>query len=152
MLTLNTEILEQVVATAKRNASTQPRWINAIERAASELVNNPYIEALDDHTLLIGSVSGNTYTSNGVCQCQAYQNGKPCYHRAMSRLYQRYVEAVVEAERTKYVCRSCGEKIHEPGPCYACVSRGPVRSIRGYNYDRKETPAQRATRLMNELY
>jgi hypothetical protein len=98
---LNADILATVVATAKRNAASQPRWINAIERAASEMATNPYIEALDSHTLLIGSASGNTYTSNGVCQCEAFQHGKACYHRAMSRLYERYNEAEKQAAATK---------------------------------------------------
>ncbi len=93
MLTLNSDILATVVETAKYNAASQPRWVSAIERAAIELANNPYIEALDSHTLLIGSASGKAYTSNGVCQCEAFQHGKPCYHRAMSRLYERYNEA-----------------------------------------------------------
>ncbi len=93
MLTLNTDILAAVVETAKRNAASQPRWIAAIERAASELANNPYIEALDSHTLLIGSASGKSYTANGTCGCVAFGHGQPCYHRAMSRLYERYNEA-----------------------------------------------------------
>ncbi len=103
MITLNADILATVVATAKRNAASQPRWINAIERAASELANNPYIEALDSHTLLIGSASGKSYTSNGICQCEAFQHGKqPCYHRAMSRLYERYNEAI-EQQHSKHI-------------------------------------------------
>ena len=91
MLTLNSDILAQVVATAKVSAAGT-RWVNAIERAGSELATNPYIEISGDH-LLIGSPSGNTYESNGVCQCTAYEYGhKPCWHRAAHRLLVRYSE------------------------------------------------------------
>ncbi len=93
MLTLNATILAQVITDAKHNAAQHPRWLAAIERAAVELDSNPYIEALDDHTLLIGSPSGNTYTANGACQCEASRRGIPCWHRAAARLYTRYTEA-----------------------------------------------------------
>lgn len=94
MITLDTNILNQVVSRAKQSAAQQPRWITAITRAVVELESNPYIEALDDHTLLIGSPSGNVYESNGVCQCKAHEHGQPCWHRAAARLYQRYTEAL----------------------------------------------------------
>lgn len=95
MLSLNTAILEQVVTTAKQRAGSEPRWINAIDRAASELVSNPYIEVQGDH-LLIGSPSGNVYNVNGSCQCTAFEHGKPCYHRAMKQLLVRYNEAATK--------------------------------------------------------
>lgn len=93
MLHLHTDTLNKVIATAKTNAAGDQRWVNAIDRAAELLVNNPYVEALDDHTLLIGSESGKVYSSNGVCQCKAFENGQPCKHRAAARLYTRYLEA-----------------------------------------------------------
>ncbi len=102
MLTLDPTTLAQVVNSAKLAAAQDQRWLNAIDRAATELIENPYIEALDDHTLLIAGSSG-VYTSNGSCQCMAFQNGQPCYHRAMSRLYQRYTETQArQARRPAY--------------------------------------------------
>lgn len=98
MLNLQPDILNTVVEQAKRSAADHPRWVKAIEKAAVELVENPYIEALDNHTLLIGSTSGNTYIGNGKCQCEAYRRGIPCYHRAAAKLYQRYIE--MEAKHT----------------------------------------------------
>lgn len=98
MLTLNTDILAQVITEAQRNASRHPRWVTAIARAAAELDSNPYIEAMNDHTLLIGSPSGNTYIGNGACQCEAYRRSIPCWHRAAARLYHRYLET--EARQT----------------------------------------------------
>ena len=96
MLNLQPNLLAQVIAAAQQSAAAHPRWLTAISRAARELVDNPYIEALDDHTLLIGSASGQSYTANGVCQCEAYRHGQPCYHRAAARLYRRYTEAQSE--------------------------------------------------------
>lgn len=93
MLNLNIDILNQVIEEAQRSAAAYPRWIAAIARAARELEGNPYMEALDDHTLLIGSPSGNTYIGNGTCQCEAFRRGLPCWHRAAARLYKRYTEA-----------------------------------------------------------
>lgn len=102
MLNLNPSILNLVVVQAQASAAAYPRWVAAITRAAVELESNPYIEAQDDHTLLIGSPSGNAYVGNGTCQCTAYTgilDGKqvhagnqPCWHRAAARLYHRYVE------------------------------------------------------------
>jgi len=100
MLNLNQDTLNAVVTTALQSASEHPRWVRAIERAAQELVENPYIEVVGDH-LLIGSPSGNSYESNGVCQCHAYTNGKACWHRAATQLVFRYNEAVKKAAYNK---------------------------------------------------
>jgi hypothetical protein len=100
MLTLNITILNQVIEEAQRSSASHPRWLAAIARAARELEGNPYMEALDDHTLLIGSPSGNTYIGNGTCQCEAYRRGIPCWHRAAARLYMRYIEAEARAAQS----------------------------------------------------
>lgn len=92
-LNLNAAILATVITRAKASAADSPRWVAAIERAARELTDNPFIEALDDHTLLLASASGECYTANGVCGCSAFNFKQPCWHRAAARLYQRYVEA-----------------------------------------------------------
>jgi hypothetical protein len=96
MITINHDTLNTVVATAKQRAASDPRWVRAIERAAIELANNPFIEISGDH-LLIGSPSGNSYDVNGSCQCKAYLNGKqPCWHRSARQLIARCNEAQVK--------------------------------------------------------
>jgi hypothetical protein len=100
MLSLDTAILATVVATAKQSAASQPRWINAIERAASEMMSNPYIEIAGDH-LLIGSPSGNCYDVNGTCQCRAVEVSRPCWHRAAKQLLVRYRQAEKQAAAAK---------------------------------------------------
>ena len=98
MLTLDPTTLQQVVNTARAASMGDRPWLNAIDRAAAELTENPYIERQDGH-LLIGSPSGQVYSANGACQCRAFQNGRPCWHRAAGRLVQRYDEATAAQVR-----------------------------------------------------
>lgn len=95
---INREQLAQVAAEAIAKINPkQPngqRWINAIAKAVTEIENNPFMTyEHDSHSLLILSeTSGNIYTANGSCQCEAFKKGFPCRHRAAARLIQRYVE------------------------------------------------------------
>lgn len=91
MLNINHDILNSVVSTALSAVQGDKRWTNAIKNAHALLVENPYIEALDDHTLLIGGENG-VYVSNSDCQCISYQNKKPCRHRVAARIWMRYNE------------------------------------------------------------
>lgn len=96
MLSLNTEIFENIVETAKTNADTSPRWIKAIDKAAEYLVDLSWVE-WDGYELIVVSCQSNEiYTANSVCQCKAYENGNPCWHRAAARLMKRYDEAMAE--------------------------------------------------------
>lgn len=119
MLNLQADILNLVVIQAKQSAAAHPRWLNAIERAAVELESNPWIEAQDDHTLLIGSPSGQTYIGNGSCQCAAYAHGIPCWHRAAARLYHRYVE--MEAKSALVECSQPDNGCSIDEPCTAHI-------------------------------
>lgn len=92
MLNLNSTTLEQVVANAKHLAHADARWLNAIDRAAGELATNPYVERQASGELLIGSPSGNVYSTSSSCSCTAAQYGRPCWHRAAARLVTRYDE------------------------------------------------------------
>ncbi len=83
---INQTVLDTVVTAAISKCGGNKRWANAVRRAATELVTNPYVHH-DGHALLILSASGQMYEANGVCQCKAYQSGKqPCWHRAAKRL------------------------------------------------------------------
>ncbi len=93
MLNLNPSTLAVVVAQARSDASAHPRWLAAIGRACLELETNPWVERAD-HGLIIGSPSGKCYAANGVCQCRAYDFGRPCWHRAAARLVRLHDEAV----------------------------------------------------------
>lgn len=129
-LVLNGTTLQAVADQALVDAAAHPRWITAIGRALVELDTNPYIEWTDGH-LLIASPSGVVYAANGICQCQAFIHGQPCWHRAAARLVRRYHEA-----------REAAQRAQEPtGPCGACTA----------TLNRK-IAAARATALVNELF
>jgi hypothetical protein len=97
------EIFNQVVSNAIEAAITNckieslaKRWERAIDRAVTEIKENPYLDydEKEAHLLILSSSSNNIYAANGVCQCLAYQNGKhPCWHRAAARIWRLYLEA-----------------------------------------------------------
>jgi hypothetical protein len=91
-LTLNPTTLAAVVEKATHDAANHPRWLVAIARAIVELESNPFIARGDLHGLIIGSTSGKCYTSNGVCQCTAFEFKQPCWHRAAARLVRLHDE------------------------------------------------------------
>src|SRR4051794_23509089 len=88
MLNLDCNILNAVVDQAMRDAAGHPRWLTAINRAVVELLSNVYMHRDEEHggLILVSSSSGELYTSNGVCQCLAFQHNQPCWHRAAARL------------------------------------------------------------------
>jgi hypothetical protein len=71
MLTLNSSTLAAVAEKAATDAADSPRWLTAIGRALLELDSNPWIERAAHGGLIIGSPSGQCYSSNGVCQCES---------------------------------------------------------------------------------
>jgi hypothetical protein len=103
MLNLDPTTLSAVVDQALQAAADHPRWLNAIDRAATELIENPLICRQNDHLLIASSSSDQIYSANGVCQCRAFTSGQPCWHRAAGRLVQRYDEAQArQAQRPAY--------------------------------------------------
>ena len=102
--------LSKVELTVK-DAQTKKRWINAISKAAAEIENNGVFMTWqdDEQSLLIWSQKSNhIYSANGVCQCRAFEQNAPCFHRAAARLVRLYIEAennpapVNEMSRTGY--------------------------------------------------
>jgi hypothetical protein len=85
--------MQQVVREAFDKVSGSRRWQAAIVRAKQQLEENPYMH-FDGHALLILSSSGEIYNANGACQCKAYANGQPCWHRAAARLVERYIQTL----------------------------------------------------------
>lgn len=91
MLSIDRDTLQQVAQEAFNKVSGNRRWEMAIVKAKAQLESNPYIH-FDGESLLILSPSNEIYTANGACQCKAFRNGQPCWHRAAARLIQRYNE------------------------------------------------------------
>jgi hypothetical protein len=90
MMNLDQKRIEMVTEEAF-NKTSNLRWQMAITKAKVELESNPYMH-LDGDALLILSPSGEIYSANGACQCKAYTNNQPCWHRAAARLVKRYME------------------------------------------------------------
>jgi hypothetical protein len=77
------------------DAQTKKRWVNAIVKATVEIEENGVFMTWmkEDKSLLIWSQkSNNIYAANGVCQCRAFEQGSPCFHRAAARLVRLYKE------------------------------------------------------------
>jgi hypothetical protein len=77
------------------DTQTKARWIRAIAKAVAEVEQNgDFMTWMDDsQSLLIWSQKSNQiYSSNGVCQCRAFEQGAPCFHRAAARIVRLYME------------------------------------------------------------
>ncbi len=78
------------------DAQTKRRWIRAVAKATVEIEENGVFMTWQeaDKSLLIWSQKSNSiYSANGVCQCRAFEQGSPCFHRAAARLIRLYMEA-----------------------------------------------------------
>ena len=92
MLNIDQSRMQQVVQDAFDKVSGSRRWQTAIAKAKQQIEENPYLH-FNGSALFILSPSGEIYTANGTCQCKAFANGQPCWHRAAARLVQQYNEA-----------------------------------------------------------
>lgn len=91
MLSINQDRLQQVAQDAFDKVSGNRRWETAIAKAKAQLESNPFMH-FDGESLLILSPSGEIYTADGACQCKAYRQHQPCWHRAAARLVRRCAE------------------------------------------------------------
>jgi hypothetical protein len=91
MMRIDPDKIQQVAQEAFDKVSGNRRWEVAIAKAKAQLETNPYMH-FDGRSLLILSPSGEIYSANGKCQCKAFINGQPCWHRAAARLVERYNE------------------------------------------------------------
>ena len=91
MLNIDEDRMQQVIQQAFDRVAGNRRWETAIARAKQQLESNPYMH-FDGATLLVLSESSEIYRADVTCQCKAFANGQPCWHRAAARLVQRYNE------------------------------------------------------------
>jgi hypothetical protein len=102
MLDLDQNKLYDVAAMANdkvlhsvKDSRLAKRWQNAIIRALVEIEVASEFMHYDqrDNALVIWSQKSNAiYEANGVCQCRAFNEGQPCWHRAAARLVKLYEE------------------------------------------------------------
>ena len=82
------EALAKVELTVK-DASNKKRWINAIAKAAAQIELHGEFMTYDEtenHLVIWSQDSNEIYSANGVCQCQAFEKGFACWHRAAARI------------------------------------------------------------------
>jgi hypothetical protein len=91
MININSDKMNEVAQEAF-DKTTNLRWQTAIAKAKQQLESNPFMH-FDGDALLILSDSNEIYRANGTCQCKAFRNNQPCWHRAAARLVKRYNEA-----------------------------------------------------------
>ncbi|HEV2862582.1 MAG TPA: hypothetical protein VGX48_16325 [Pyrinomonadaceae bacterium] len=91
MMNVDEGRMQSVIQAAFDKVSGSRRWQTAIAKAKQEIESNPFMH-FNGQSLLILSPSGEIYDADGACQCKAYANGQPCWHRAAARLFQRYNE------------------------------------------------------------
>jgi hypothetical protein len=107
------------------DAHNKKRWVNAIAKATVEIEQNGDFMTWmkEDKSLLIWSQkSNNIYAANGVCQCRAFEQGSPCFHRAAARLVRLYMEtesvpvqAKAKAEDVPYLKQNVQVKAERVG-------------------------------------
>ena len=87
-------VVSDALCKASQAKTDSKRWVNAIARATVELESNPFMTFRhDSHSLLILSPeSGMVYEANGTCQCKAFEQGQPCWHRAAAKLVVNYLD------------------------------------------------------------
>jgi hypothetical protein len=88
---VDAERLGEVAQAAFDKVAGDRRWEVAIAKARRQIEENPYMH-WDGKTLLVLSPSNVLYVAGRACQCSSYLRGKPCWHRAASRLIERYFE------------------------------------------------------------
>jgi hypothetical protein len=91
------EALVKVDGKSSLQAWEKMRWVNAITKAVCQIEDfGAFMDWQEENqTLLIWSdKSNNIYEANGVCQCQAFEMGQPCWHRAAKRLVESYLAAM----------------------------------------------------------
>jgi hypothetical protein len=84
------------------DAGIKKRWINAISKAVVQIeANGDFMtyDTAENHLVIWSQDSDKVYTSNGVCQCEAFNRGLPCFHLAAARLVRLYLELPENAEQ-----------------------------------------------------
>ena len=121
------------VDAARVAAAGNTRWLNAIDAAFDHILQVESIEyRASDHALLYHSESGQTYTANGRCQCQAFKAGQPCKHRAAAKLVANALAVVVvvpEPVAAPVAPRFLSENLSDGAICSVCGTADWAHSV-----------------------
>jgi hypothetical protein len=89
----NPEKFNQLVEEALSKSANLPRWQNAIKKAVAQIEAGGEFMTFDmneAHLVIWSQDSDQIYSANGVCQCKAFEQGFPCWHRAAARLVRNF--------------------------------------------------------------
>jgi hypothetical protein len=92
----NQQKFNATVKEALTKSANFPRWQNAIGKAVAQIeLHGEFMTWMPEtKSLLIWSQDSNDiHAANGVCDCEAFKRGFPCWHRAAARLVRLYMEA-----------------------------------------------------------
>ena len=119
MLDVDQDKMRGVAQAAFDKAAGNRRWELAIARALRMIEDNPFMQ-WSGEALLILSPSGGIYDAGRICQCAAFVNRLPCWHRAAVRLMKRYAEELDRMQQQTHIklastqvtgtCDRCHEK------------------------------------------
>jgi len=89
------------VATLTSNSPKKQCWLNCLHKAAEVLSSNAYWYWEDELLVIVSQSKKHIYTVTRKGHhegCEAYSNGKPCYHRALRKLLELYERADITQE------------------------------------------------------
>ena len=90
---VNRPAVGAALAQARIACANQPRWLNAVNRAALNLEACRWQFDGDVLRIESASVPGTRHTVDAHgCDCKAAQAGRPCWHRAARRLLVKAAE------------------------------------------------------------
>ena len=112
----NQKLLKAIAAESVRmthytsiSETLRDKWIRAIAKGTAMLEGDTTFMHWDrtNKTLLFWSDGSNEiYTIGKECQCKAFANGAPCYHRAMRRLVEQYYDRLEKFSRVSQPSRA----------------------------------------------
>jgi hypothetical protein len=97
LIEIAADAVAQTHLTFRRKKTLRNRWIKAIAKAAAIILEGDttflHWDSLSNTLYYWSPESNEIYQSSGEkCQCTAFLQSNPCYHRAMSRLIRNYFE------------------------------------------------------------
>ena len=95
----NQTLFNQIVAQSLAKVQNNTRWTNAIRKAVGKVEDESQATWMEfnaeaNQLIIWSQGTDKVYSSNGICQCEAYTNGFPCWHRALARLMRLYTESL----------------------------------------------------------
>jgi hypothetical protein len=125
-------LLAQVEISRRISDAERDRWTNAVAKAFAQLIDGVRFEQDGENMIFPSRTrSGLSHRVNGICDCEAAEDGMPCWHRAAKRM----IELIIDAEQATLVippnappfCGRCGTGMFEQAGRQICPACGHSR-------------------------